>query len=124
MRQYFIDAWNVFDFIIVVGSILDIVITELPNVGSASFKMNFFRLFRALRLLKLLSMGERIRTLLWTFMESFQALPYVGLLVLLMFFIYAVIGMQVFGNIKLREDSEINRFNNFQVSVILLGTGN
>ena len=51
-RHYFVDAWNVFDFLIVVGSILDIVVSEVPALGEAAFKMNFFRLFRALRLLK------------------------------------------------------------------------
>lgn len=55
----------------------------------------FFRLFRVMRLVKLLSRGEGIRTLLWTFIKSFQALPYVALLIVMLFFIYAVIGMQV-----------------------------
>ena len=114
LKNYFLDAWNVFDFVIVVGSILDIVISETPVLGSTAFKLNFFRLFRALRLVKLLSKGERIRTLLWTFMKSFQALPYVGLLIVLLFFIYAVIGMQVFGSIKIDDDTAISRFNNFQ----------
>lgn len=48
-----------------------------------------------MRLVKLLSRGEGIRTLLWTFIKSFQALPYVALLIIMLFFIYAVIGMQV-----------------------------
>ena len=48
-----------------------------------------------MRLVKLLAPGEGIRTLLWTFMKSFQALPYVALLIVMLFFIYAVIGMQV-----------------------------
>lgn len=48
-----------------------------------------------MRLVKLLSRGEGIRTLLWTFIKSFQALPYVALLIVMLFFIYAVIGMQV-----------------------------
>lgn len=48
-----------------------------------------------MRLVKLLSKGEGIRTLLWTFIKSFQALPYVALLILLLFFIYGVVGMQV-----------------------------
>lgn len=78
-----------------------------------------------MRLVKLLSRGEGIRTLLWTFIKSFQvrmstinlsvtegnishsyssiffrlfcpkALPYVALLIAMLFFIYAVIGMQV-----------------------------
>ena len=49
-----------------------------------------------MRLIKLLNKGEGIRTLLWTFLKSFQALPYVALLIVMLFFIYAVIGMQVF----------------------------
>ncbi|XP_023804546.1 voltage-dependent L-type calcium channel subunit alpha-1C-like, partial [Cyanistes caeruleus] len=56
--------------------------------------ITFFRLFRVMRLVKLLSRGEGVRTLLWTFIKSFQALPYVALLIVMLFFIYAVIGMQ------------------------------
>lgn len=67
-----------------------------------------------MRLVKLLSRGEGIRTLLWTFIKSFQALPYVALLIVMLFFIYAVIGMQVFGKIALNEETTIHRNNNFQ----------
>lgn len=63
--------------------------------GGSLISINFFRLFRVMRLVKLLSRGEGIRTLLWTFIKSFQALPYVALLIVMLFFIYAVIGMQV-----------------------------
>lgn len=118
LQNYFGDAWNVFDFIIVLGSFIDIVYSEV-NVrrstilvlgfrtarflyillwfqpGSTIISINFFRLFRVMRLVKLLSRGEGIRTLLWTFIKSFQALPYVALLIIMLFFIYAVIGMQV-----------------------------
>nr|AAC63050.1 voltage-gated calcium channel alpha-1 subunit [Cyanea capillata] len=111
-KNYFRDPWNIFDFVIVVGSIADIIIGEISKDGG--IKVNFFRLFRALRLVKLLSQGDGIRTLLWTFMKSFQALPFVGLLILLLFFIYAVIGMQVFGTIRLDSGTVINSNNNFQ----------
>ena len=57
--------------------------------------VSFFRLFRVMRLVKLLSKGEGIRTLLWTFIKSVQALPWVALLIILIFFIYGVVGMQV-----------------------------
>lgn len=53
------------------------------------------RLFRAARLIKLLRQGYTIRILLWTFVQSFKALPYVCLLIAMLFFIYAIIGMQV-----------------------------
>ncbi|XP_068234730.1 muscle calcium channel subunit alpha-1-like isoform X2 [Palaemon carinicauda] len=143
-KYYFGDAWNVFDFIIVLGSFIDIVYSEVNKLvtnqaqaaaasmdteyyrnrkqenppdwpGSNLFSINFFRLFRVMRLVKLLSKGEGIRTLLWTFIKSFQALPYVALLILLLFFIYGVVGMQVFGKIALNYgDTQIHRHNNFQ----------
>jgi hypothetical protein len=67
-----------------------------------------------MRLVKVLSRGEGIRTLLWTFIKSFQALPYVALLIAMLFFIYAVIGMQMFGKIASDDDRAINLNNNFQ----------
>lgn len=89
-----------------------------------SVSITLFRLFRVMRLVKLLNRFEGIRNLLWTFIKSFQvwwsaaslwfcercvymcwwtvvsvcvfqALPYVALLIVMLFFIYAVIGMQV-----------------------------
>ncbi|XP_069956885.1 muscle calcium channel subunit alpha-1 isoform X14 [Cherax quadricarinatus] len=142
-KYYFGDAWNVFDFVIVLGSFIDIVYSEVNKLvsnqaqaaaenlgaeyyrtrkqenppdwpGSNLFSINFFRLFRVMRLVKLLSKGEGIRTLLWTFIKSFQALPYVALLILLLFFIYGVVGMQVFGKIALDYETQIHRHNNFQ----------
>lgn len=59
------------------------------------FNMSFLKLFRAARLIKLLRQGYTIRILLWTFIQSFKALPYVCLLIAMLFFIYAIIGMQV-----------------------------
>uniref|UniRef100_P22002-3 Isoform 3 of Voltage-dependent L-type calcium channel subunit alpha-1C n=1 Tax=Rattus norvegicus TaxID=10116 RepID=P22002-3 len=123
-KHYFCDAWNTFDALIVVGSIVDIAITEVHSAEENSrISITFFRLFRVMRLVKLLSRGEGIRTLLWTFIKSFQALPYVALLIVMLFFIYAVIGMQVFGKIALNDTTEINRNNNFQTfpqAVLLL----
>ncbi|XP_048873749.1 voltage-dependent L-type calcium channel subunit alpha-1D-like isoform X2 [Brienomyrus brachyistius] len=135
-RHYFADAWNTFDALIVVGSVVDIAITEVNPTDtvmveveagntedSARISITFFRLFRVMRLVKLLSRGEGIRTLLWTFVKSFQALPYVALLIAMLFFIYAVIGMQVFGKIAMVDGTQINRNNNFQTfpqAVLLL----
>uniref|UniRef100_H3ATD9 Voltage-dependent L-type calcium channel subunit alpha n=1 Tax=Latimeria chalumnae TaxID=7897 RepID=H3ATD9_LATCH len=138
-RGYFSDAWNTFDSLIVIGSIVDVVLGEIdPTYGktitpptttlkssedSSRISITFFRLFRVMRLVKLLSRGEGIRTLLWTFIKSFQALPYVALLIAMLFFIYAVIGMQVFGKVAMQDNTQINRNNNFQTffqAVLLL----
>ncbi|XP_018602334.1 dihydropyridine-sensitive L-type skeletal muscle calcium channel subunit alpha-1-like [Scleropages formosus] len=138
-KGYFGDPWNVFDFLIVVGSIVDVILSEVDNALTASgglyclhgcdeqnpmqaiadaenlsVSITFFRLFRVMRLVKLLNRSEGIRNLLWTFIKSFQAFPYVALLIIMLFFIYAVIGMQVFGKIALEDGTQINRNNNFQ----------
>uniref|UniRef100_A0A4W5RR01 Calcium voltage-gated channel subunit alpha1 E n=1 Tax=Hucho hucho TaxID=62062 RepID=A0A4W5RR01_9TELE len=105
--NYFRDTWNIFDFITVLGSI-----TEIISINT--FNMSFLKLFRAARLIKLLRQGYTIRILLWTFVQSFKALPYVCLLIAMLFFIYAIIGMQVFGNIKLNDENHINQHNNFK----------
>nr|CAA48041.1 brain calcium channel BII-2 [Oryctolagus cuniculus]prf//2011160B Ca channel BII-2 [Oryctolagus cuniculus] len=112
--NYFRDTWNIFDFITVIGSITEIVLTDSKLVNTTGFNMSFLKLFRAARLIKLLRQGYTIRILLWTFVQSFKALPYVCLLIAMLFFIYAIIGMQVFGNIRLDEESHINRHNNFR----------
>ncbi|XP_026318238.1 muscle calcium channel subunit alpha-1-like [Hyposmocoma kahamanoa] len=132
-KNYFGDAWNTFDFIIVLGSIIDIVVSQIktkqsvllstggrsvimyyPQQESSLPSINFFRLFRVMRLVKLLSKGEGIRTLLWTFIKSFQALPYVAMLILMLFFIYAIVGMQTFGKIAIDDSTAISRNNHFQ----------
>ncbi|XP_030081790.1 voltage-dependent calcium channel type A subunit alpha-1 isoform X16 [Drosophila hydei] len=110
-KNFFKDPWNIFDLITVLGSIVDALWMEF---GSNSINVGFLRLFRAARLIKLLRQGYTIRILLWTFVQSFKALPYVCLLIAMLFFIYAIIGMQVFGNIKYDPDTQLNRHNNFQ----------
>ncbi|XP_036734213.1 voltage-dependent L-type calcium channel subunit alpha-1D isoform X6 [Manis pentadactyla] len=138
-KGYFSDAWNTFDSLIVMGSIIDVALSEADPTASEKapvptatpgnseesnrISITFFRLFRVMRLVKLLSRGEGIRTLLWTFIKSFQALPYVALLIAMLFFIYAVIGMQMFGKVAMRDNNQINRNNNFQTfpqAVLLL----
>ncbi|KAM6398853.1 voltage-dependent L-type calcium channel subunit alpha-1S isoform 2-T2 [Rhynochetos jubatus] len=123
-KGYFGDPWNVFDFLIVIGSIIDVILSEIDDSDDNSrVSITFFRLFRVMRLVKLLSRGEGVRTLLWTFIKSFQALPYVALLIVMLFFIYAVIGMQMFGKIAMVDGTQINRNNNFQTfpqAVLLL----
>ncbi|XP_065072313.1 voltage-dependent L-type calcium channel subunit alpha-1D-like [Rhopilema esculentum] len=109
--NYFRDGWNVFDFLIVFMTLIGAFVNHYKN--DSTIDPSFFRLFRAFRLIKLLKQGYNIRVLLWTFLQSFKALPYVMLLILMLFFIYAVIGMQLFGRVKLDRKTQLNDFNNF-----------
>ena len=53
------------------------------------------KMFRAARLIKLLNYGGEMRTLLFVFLKALKSLPHVMFLVMLTFYIYAIIGMQV-----------------------------
>ncbi|XP_056590579.1 calcium channel, voltage-dependent, P/Q type, alpha 1A subunit, b isoform X7 [Triplophysa dalaica] len=119
IKNYCRDAWNIFDFVSVIGSVTDILVTEIVE---NFINLSFLRLFRAARLIKLLRQGGTIRILLWTFVQSFKALPYVCLLIAILFFIYAIIGMQLFGNLALDEEGEsaINEHNNFRTFIMAL----
>uniref|UniRef100_H9G9Q8 Voltage-dependent P/Q-type calcium channel subunit alpha-1A n=1 Tax=Anolis carolinensis TaxID=28377 RepID=H9G9Q8_ANOCA len=117
LLNYFRDAWNIFDFVTVLGSITDILVTEF---GNNFINLSFLRLFRAARLIKLLRQGYTIRILLWTFVQSFKALPYVCLLIAMLFFIYAIIGMQDTPEDDKPAITEHNNFRTFFQALMLL----
>uniref|UniRef100_K1R285 Voltage-dependent calcium channel type A subunit alpha-1 n=1 Tax=Magallana gigas TaxID=29159 RepID=K1R285_MAGGI len=104
-KNYISDNWNKIDFVIVVGSIIDVVLDLLKGIN--------FRVFRAARAAKILKKFTSLRFLLWSFYLSMKSLPYVFFLNILSFYVFAVLGMQMFGNIKLDDDTAITRYNNF-----------
>jgi lipoprotein signal peptidase len=53
--DYFNNSWNVFDFIVVVGTILVLIISYLPDVGvDLSAQMTIGRVLRILRVLRII----------------------------------------------------------------------
>jgi len=86
-RRYFSDGWNVFDFLIV-------VICCLPLDSQFAAVL---RIVRALRLLRLVSALPKLQLLVGALLKSLGAMSYVGLLLGLMFYIYAVAGIHLFG---------------------------
>lgn len=94
------------------NKILMIIFLKQAN----TLNLGFLRLFRAARLIKLLRQGYTIRILLWTFVQSFKALPYVCLLIAMLFFIYSIIGMQVRNQKKNIFDKHLQTNNSFRSS--------
>lgn len=84
---YFADGWNVFDFLI-------IAICVLPVGGPFAAVL---RLARALRLLRLVSALPKLQLLVGALLKSLSAMGYVSLLLALLFYIYAVAGIHLFG---------------------------
>jgi len=84
---YFTDSWNVFDFIIVVAAFL-------PFGGSS---IAILRLLRLLRVLKLIKALPKLQMLVGALIKSLPSMGYVSILLLLLFYIYAVAGVFFFG---------------------------
>ena len=85
--RYFADGWNVFDFLI-------ILVCLLPLGGPFAAVL---RLARALRLFRLVSALPRLQLLVGALLKSLSAMGYVSLLLALLFYIYAVAGIHLFG---------------------------
>lgn len=84
--NYFKDAWNVFDFIIVAAAFL-------PFGGSS---IAILRLLRLLRVLKLIKALPKLQMLVGALLKSIPSMGYVSILLLLLFYIYAVAGVFFF----------------------------
>jgi voltage-gated sodium channel len=86
-RRYFADSWNVFDFLIV-------ALCFIPAAGPFAAVL---RLSRVLRLLRLVGALPKLQLLVGALLKSLSAMGYVSLLLALMFYIYAVAGVHLFG---------------------------
>nr|CAB3265897.1 sodium channel protein type 9 subunit alpha [Phallusia mammillata] len=96
-HHYFKNPWNVFDFIVVVLSIIGSTMSELIKkyfVQPTLFRI--IRLARIGRILRLIKGAKGIRTLLFALMMSLPALLNIGLLLILVMFIYSIFGMSQF----------------------------
>jgi len=89
--EYFKDSWNVFDFIIVV---LCWAAFFMPNIDAGI--VSVFRLARVLRVFRLVSALPKLRVLVDAMLKSIPSMGYVGLLLLLLFYIYGVMGVFLF----------------------------
>uniref|UniRef100_A0A8C5IIH4 Sodium channel protein n=1 Tax=Junco hyemalis TaxID=40217 RepID=A0A8C5IIH4_JUNHY len=108
-HYYFGSGWNVFDFSVV---ILSIVISEAFQSFFSPTVLRTLRLARVGRVLRIVRKARGIRTLLFALLMSLPALVNIGLLLFLIMFIYAIVGMANFA--CLPEDGGIDDIFNFK----------
>uniref|UniRef100_A0A4W3JYG5 Sodium channel protein n=1 Tax=Callorhinchus milii TaxID=7868 RepID=A0A4W3JYG5_CALMI len=120
---YFTQAWNIFDFIVVILSIAGILLDSTASKKQAVSPtiLRVFRIVRLARLLRLVRSLKGIRKLLFTLVISIPALFNIGLLLGLVMFIYAILGMNLFRDLT-REPpiNDIVNFETFGNSMMLL----
>ncbi|KAJ1188375.1 hypothetical protein NDU88_005136 [Pleurodeles waltl] len=110
---YFTIGWNIFDFVVVILSIVGMFLADIIEkyfVSPTLFRV--IRLARIGRILRLIKGAKGIRTLLFALMMSLPALFNIGLLLFLVMFIYAIFGMSNFAYVK--KESGIDDMFNFE----------
>ncbi|CAH0401394.1 unnamed protein product [Chilo suppressalis] len=111
--HYFTVPWNVFDFLLVLASILGILMEDIMiDLPISPTLLRVVRVFRIGRILRLIKAAKGIRKLLFALVVSLPALFNIGALLALITFIYAIIGMSVFGHVK--EQGALDDLVNFQ----------
>ncbi|XP_066508634.1 sodium channel protein type 2 subunit alpha-like [Hoplias malabaricus] len=123
LRCYFFTiSWNIFDFVVVILSIVGIVLADIIEkyfVSPTLFRV--IRLARIGRVLRLIRGAKGIRTLLFALMMSLPALFNIGLLLFLVMFIYAIFGMANFAYVKKQGGiDDMFNFETFGNSMICL----
>lgn len=102
--DYFRQGWNIFDFVIVLVCFLPL---------NAQFA-TVFRLARLLRTLRMVTILPRLQVLVGALLKSIPSLGYIGILLGLHFYVYAVAGTFLF------RDNDPIRFGTLQHSTLTL----
>ena len=108
--RYFNDGWNKFDFGIVCGSTIGLLLSAfIPDMSNVT---DFIRIFRICRLLRLIKSIRSLRALFNTMITSIPSIANIGSLLLLIFFMYAVGGVQLYSFIP--DNGDVNQQANFR----------
>ncbi|XP_047427150.1 voltage-dependent T-type calcium channel subunit alpha-1H-like isoform X2 [Mugil cephalus] len=129
IHRFFKDRWNQLDVAIVALSIMGITLEELEMKAALPINPTIMRIMRVLRIarvLKLLKMAKGMRALLDTVMQALPQVGNLGLLFMLLFFIYAALGVELFGKLECNDNNPCEglsrhaTFDNFGMAFLTL----
>ncbi|MFP3977367.1 MULTISPECIES: ion transporter [Marinobacter] len=108
-RRFFMDGWNVFDTLVVIGSLIPLDNSEAVLLG---------RLLRVFRVLRLVSVVPELRFLINSLLKAIPRMGYIALLMFIIFYIYAAMGSMFFAKVDddLWGDVAISMLTLFRVA--------
>ena len=92
-RNYFKDSWNVFDFVVVTGTWLVILVMQIKLPFNVEILVTILRTLRIGRVFRIVKRAPAIQIIFKTLIEALPAIASLGLLLGLLFFMFAVIGI-------------------------------
>lgn len=139
LKQYWASNWNKFDAVIVIASLVVFIMERVSGIPvcenenqvvaqfqdssapEAAFDPTIARVFRMFRIFRIIKSAKSLRQLITTLVFSLPALYNVGVLLVLVLFIFASAGMALFGNVRFGDNlNEHANFRSFQASMITL----
>lgn len=125
-KAYFFDGWNNFDFTIVLISLVNLMVSLFSKIQLGS-STNIIRSFRIFRILRLTKRAKFLKLVFDTFIISLPAIGNVGSLFLLFLYIYSIIGMQLFGDVRtsgvMNDMVNFKHFGNSFLTMFIVATG-
>lgn len=110
-KLYFSDMWNLFDLFIVMLSSITIGLDYSSSI-SLGQSTTVVRAFRIAKILRLIKRSKSLRHIFKTFIVSLKPLANIGSLLLLILYMYAIAGVQLFGTVK--RNGKLNDSLNFE----------
>lgn len=90
-KRFFLDGWNCFDTVVVLGSLIPLQHADAVLIG---------RLLRVFRVLRLVSVLPELRRLISALLKAIPRMGYIALLMFLIFYIYGAVGSLFFADIN------------------------
>uniref|UniRef100_A0A4W6BUJ1 Calcium voltage-gated channel subunit alpha1 H n=1 Tax=Lates calcarifer TaxID=8187 RepID=A0A4W6BUJ1_LATCA len=109
-------SWNLLDVFVVFVSIISIVFNEMKMADAIPINPSILRVCRVLRLAQVLK-AKKIRVLLKTIIKTLSQVGNICLLFMFFFFIYAALGVELFGKLECTDDHPclgLHRHSNFR----------
>ncbi|KAK7918828.1 hypothetical protein WMY93_010112 [Mugilogobius chulae] len=115
IRRYFQNGWNRLDIVVLSVSMVSLVLSELDMTQTFPINPGILRACRVLRLAQVLK-AKKIRALVKTVVKTMLHVGNLCLLFTFFFYIYSVLGVELFGDLECSEDfpcAGLHRHANF-----------
>lgn len=89
-KRFLLDGWNLFDTLVVVGSLIPLDNSEAVLLG---------RLLRIFRVLRLVSVVPELRFLINSLLRAIPKMGYIALLMFIIFYIFGAMGAMFFASV-------------------------
>ncbi|XP_027052573.1 two pore calcium channel protein 1-like [Pocillopora damicornis] len=105
-KKFFSRYWNIFDFLVIGAATLALIIeTSYESLQSSQGVLDLLMVLRVLRLVKIMGQIKRFQVIIGTVMQIGPAMGTYGAIMFVLYYIYAIMGMELFGNLIKSESS-------------------